>query len=314
MAVMVKGVRVSARLLVIAVAVGVALAVAILIGGPSPTEETPNRHERGITTTAAVESSVASGGTRAPDEISAGDVSSTEARAAGNVPAAVVTSADVPVPAAEVDPDAASAPATPAVSQELVVIPDTVSKDTADAPGSANAARVVVDAAGDDPSGPDPAKPGDPTAPAAQERPVSADGQVYTYQDGDRTRRVRLQLDLVAVEGEAGVLDRIVTAGARSASGGGQPVFRAESSDTLMTLPGGVILVVDENWGRDRVDEFFDLNGISHSRVAELGWLPNGFFIETEPGFASLDLANALAGQDGVDISSPNWLIESETR
>ena len=42
-------------------------------------------------------------------------------------------------------------------------------------------------------------------------------------------------------------------------------------------------------------------------RVSELDYVANGFFIETGPGFPSLDLANALAVQDGVEISSPNW-------
>ena len=42
-------------------------------------------------------------------------------------------------------------------------------------------------------------------------------------------------------------------------------------------------------------------------RVSELDYVTNGFFVETEPGFPSLDLANALAAQDGVETSSPNW-------
>ena len=38
-------------------------------------------------------------------------------------------------------------------------------------------------------------------------------------------------------------------------------------------------------------------------------WL-NGFFVETEPGLASLRLANSLVGQPGVVLSSPNWVLE----
>ena len=45
-------------------------------------------------------------------------------------------------------------------------------------------------------------------------------------------------------------------------------------------------------------------------RVSELDYVANGFFVETEPGFPSLDLANALAVQDGVEVSSPNWARE----
>ena len=51
----------------------------------------------------------------------------------------------------------------------------------------------------------------------------------------------------------------------------------------------------------------FENNGIDLDRVSELDYLTNGFFVETEPGFPSLDLANALAEQDGVRVSTPNW-------
>ena len=40
--------------------------------------------------------------------------------------------------------------------------------------------------------------------------------------------------------------------------------------------------------------------------------IQNGFLIETEPGFPSLELANALVDQDGLLISSPNWWTEVE--
>ena len=40
----------------------------------------------------------------------------------------------------------------------------------------------------------------------------------------------------------------------------------------------------------------------------------NAFFVETEPGFPSLNLANELAEQEGVLISSPNWRTEVSLR
>ena len=87
---------------------------------------------------------------------------------------------------------------------------------------------------------------------------------------GDRTVRVRLQSDL-EVSGDGSVAkssgEHIVTRDSSRRSTG-QPVFRSESSGTLMTLPGGVL------------------------------------------GFPSLNVANTLAAQDGVLISSPNWWRE----
>ena len=156
----------------------------------------------------------------------------------------------------------------------------------------------------------------------------SAQGEVYTWHDGDRTLEARLQLDLVATgDGEVRSRDdvaadtsngQIVSRGVDGASAaggasGGHPVFLSDSG-TLMTLPGGVIVVLDEDWDIDRAAAFFARNGISPDRVSELDYLANGFFVEAEPGFASLDLANALAGQPGVELSSPNWWRERTTK
>ena len=78
-----------------------------------------------------------------------------------------------------------------------------------------------------------------------------------------------------------------------------------------MTLPGGVLLALNPAWSKAETDAFFADNDIKLSRVSELGFVANGFFVETDPGFPSLNLANALAGQDGVELSSPNWWTEA---
>ena len=161
----------------------------------------------------------------------------------------------------------------------------------------------------------------------------SAQGDVYTWQDGDRTVGAQLQLDLVVLDDGAIVPRDDIVAGTgneqnvpHSADGGGKsdgaggsgesgstggsnPVFLSESGE-LMTLPGGVVVVLDPEWDAAEAAAFFTANGIAPSRVSSLDYLTNGFFVETDPGFASLDLANALAGQVGVELSSPNWWRE----
>lgn len=102
--------------------------------------------------------------------------------------------------------------------------------------------------------------------------------------------------------------------GGNGASGGkgtsgGMPVFRSQSG-ALMTLPGGILLALDKTWSNAETDAFFERNGIKPARVSGLGYVANGFFVETEPGFPSLDLANSLAAQDGVRIATPNWQRE----
>lgn len=145
-------------------------------------------------------------------------------------------------------------------------------------------------------------------------------GRVYAWDDGGRTRRVYLQEDLVvagdgdvassAVEVERAPGGPIVrVAEASRAADGGLPVFRSRSG-ALMTLPGGVVLVLDAGWARSRIDAFFAANGIERDRISPLGEIPNGFAVETAPGFPSLELANALAGLEGVRLASPNWWRE----
>ena len=79
-----------------------------------------------------------------------------------------------------------------------------------------------------------------------------------------------------------------------------------------MTLPGGMLLLLDPEWDQGRVDGFFAGNGIAEGRVSERAFGEHAFFVATDPGFPSLNLANALAGQEGVLISSPNWQREAE--
>ena len=145
---------------------------------------------------------------------------------------------------------------------------------------------------------------------------------VYTWRDGDRTERVLLQIDLTVQETTTNRPDVVVIAKGlkhsivqkRPAHGpDAQPVFRSESDGGLMTLPGGVLLGLDPEWSEAEVEDFFSRH-IPEAQRSEIGFLPNGFLIETEPGFPSLELANELADQPGVVLSSPNWQRELENR
>lgn len=83
-------------------------------------------------------------------------------------------------------------------------------------------------------------------------------------------------------------------------------MFRSQSN-TLITLQGGVLLALDTTWSDAETHAFFQRNGIKADRISDLDYRITGFFVETEPGFPSLDLANSPAGQHGVQISTPNW-------
>ena len=150
----------------------------------------------------------------------------------------------------------------------------------------------------------------DPALVSGQQR--SAQDRPYTWHDGDRTLTVLLQDDLtVTQDGDIASKEDIAARTTRSdtvdkAASAGLPVFRSQSG-SLMTLPGGVLLALDETWTIAETAAFFARNGIDTARVSELDYVANGFLVETEPGFPSLELANALAAQAGVWVSSPNW-------
>ena len=153
--------------------------------------------------------------------------------------------------------------------------------------------------------------------------PVPAQGEEYTWEDGDRTLTVLLQEDLtVQKTSEISATDVVVARGALDSivhrqtwhSTDEGPVFKSESGGELMTLPGGVLLALNPDWDDSEVSSFFSQNGISEGDVSPLEFIENGFLVETDSGFPSLDLANDLASQDGVLISSPNWSREVETK
>ncbi len=154
--------------------------------------------------------------------------------------------------------------------------------------------------------------------------PVPSDpANTYTWEDGDRTLGVVLQTDL-SVQNNRSInsTDTVVSKGVKESivqvqdtrDQNSLPVFRSQSGGELMTLPGGVLLALDPEMDQTEVESFFSQNNISLDGVSELDFIENGFFVKTEPGFPSLVLANELANQDSVLISSPNWQAERELK
>ena len=204
---------------------------------------------------------------------------------------------------------------------EIVLDPDSLSAERITiAPvesGSGAATRQVFPS-----DGPETTKP--PPEPDPTDRAEPPSDPTHTWRDGDETEAVWLVPDLTVggdgaiapVEsGEAGADQGDDGFGIRDSGGDGDdlPVFRS-GSGALMTLPGGVLLSLDPEWSQAETDGFFSANGIARHRVSERDWALNAFFIETDPGFPSLNLANHLAGQEGVEFSIPNWWMELTTK
>lgn len=155
-----------------------------------------------------------------------------------------------------------------------------------------------------------------PVAMQSAETETPVEGQVYVWYDGDETRRVRLQSDLTvqtSVDGRSRVVAKSAVSGGTQSQGQALPVFRSESSGEMMTLPGGVLVLFESEYGAAEINSFFTEHGISKGLVTPT-LLDNSFEIGTAPGFDSLELANRLAGQPGVVFAIPDWTFEAVTK
>ena len=200
-------------------------------------------------------------------------------------------------PTASATPAPAQAPAPPEPTPTPTASPATGSRTVVVTTREEGVEEEAKGSGGLTPTAPKPPRTeSTPTGAAVGARSVDAADsdkdardQSYTWYDGDRTRTVWLHSD------------------------GAEPVFRTASGE-LMTLPGGVVLVLDASWDQAAVSAFFAQHGIGQSRLTEQSFGTNAFLVDTQPGLPSLELANTLAVQDGVRISSPNWRREVETR
>ena len=243
-------------------------------------------------------------------------------------PTPAASPATPPPAASPATPTPAASPATPTpaadptaaaeISPEPAPSNPDFKRPVASPPGRESTLVRGLESTLDDGASPDGARQGSAIGP-----PGSTEGPAYTWQDGDRSRQVWLQTDLAVRERgvtddddqalDWGLDESIARKQPRDDETATMPVF-SSASGHLMTLPGGVLLALDLEWDQTRINAFFATNGIEPGSVETRAFTTNAFFITTEPGFPSLNLANTLAGQDGVVLSSPNWQTGATAR
>ncbi len=234
---------------------------------------------------------------------------------AGTVPAGTPSVATATPPSATPVPDSQgdAATATPTAPAGRATPPLAGRNGEGTAPAGTPTASATPDRAAPTPTGGSAAQP-EGSPPAGARGPGSVGGRdtreappegatEYTWQDGEHTRRVWLG---PAEDTDASGEGRASVRSDSQADSDGSPVFY-DDSGRRMTLPGGVLLVLDPEWDQGQIKGFFAANGLALSRVEEEDWATNAYFISTAPGLPSLLLANELADEEGVLISSPNW-------
>jgi hypothetical protein len=92
------------------------------------------------------------------------------------------------------------------------------------------------------------------------------------------------------------------------------PVLRdAPTEDAPMrALPGNVVVHLDPSWSQQQARDWLRNEGLEV--VRKLGFGRNIFLVRSEPGLASLELANDLREKDGVAAAMPDWWEQVEPR
>ena len=162
-------------------------------------------------------------------------------------------------------------------------------------------------------------------APSSSALGQENDSRPYTWSDGEHVRTVMLAPSLwvggngTTIESSDGEVAKVIGPVSKAATGPTaaavprHPVFRSATGE-LMTLPGGVLVIFDGSWSKQKVEALFARAEVTSDRVEPLVGFENGFYVSTEPGFPSLELANEWAGMKGVELSSPNWWTELTTK
>lgn len=167
--------------------------------------------------------------------------------------------------------------------------------------------------------------------------------QSYVWYDGDTPRRVWLDPNLVAEFGsgkESAVRETMPKAREVPSSQRGvrlwqvpeqaaqaarsvrskqpqaevSPVLRDApgSNAPMRALPGNVTVYLDPTWSEEQARAWLANRDLELVRKLDFG--QNIFLVRTEPGLASLELANRLHGQDGVVAAMPDWWVQVEKR
>jgi hypothetical protein len=176
----------------------------------------------------------------------------------------------------------------------------------------------------------------------SQTQPLS---QSYVWYDGERQQQVWLDPELVAEFGAkkdastvrslypqaealpagrgnvtiyrlkgASVSDATRNLRGAQASGQFSPVLRdsADKSGPMRALPGHVIVKLNPGWDSGKVQSWLAQKDLQV--VRKLEFAPNTYLIKSEPGLASLELANQLYKSGEVVAAMPDWWREVHTR
>jgi len=80
----------------------------------------------------------------------------------------------------------------------------------------------------------------------------------------------------------------------------------------MRALPGQIIVYLDPDWTEAEAHAWLQSQNLD--AIQQLDFGRNVFLLRSEPGLASLELANGLRAQPGVAAAMPDWWQELEAR
>lgn len=150
--------------------------------------------------------------------------------------------------------------------------------------------------------------------PAGKAAPVATNVPVYYWYDGDKKREIVIASGKVAdFSTRAVIVDAAVATKSSTGGANTSAVFvDANSGRMSRALPGGVLVRFRAVTSQSEANVL--LKPFGTRIVRAIGASGKSWLVQSEPGMASLDLANAIYESGQFQSASPNWFKQRATK
>lgn len=144
--------------------------------------------------------------------------------------------------------------------------------------------------------------------------PVANNAPVYYWYDGNKKREIVIASDKVADFSKSAVIvdAAVATKSSTGATNTSEVFVDAKSGRMSRALPGGVLVRFKAVTSQSEANAL--LQPFGTRTVRAIGGSGKSWLVQSEPGMASLDLANALYESGQFQSASPNWFKQRATK
>lgn len=136
---------------------------------------------------------------------------------------------------------------------------------------------------------------------------------VYYWYDGNKKREIIVATDKVAdFSSRAVIVDATATKSSTATTKTSEVFVDAKSGQQSRALPGGVLVRFKAVTSQSQADAL--LKAFGTQTVRAIGGSGKSWLVHSEPGMASLELANTIYESGQVQSASPNWFKQRATK